>query len=82
MLKKIPKEFTRWVVIKCWCVQKFCGEVTEKAYEKPEPFTPGKIEEVKFELPAVAHTFKKGHRIMIQMQSSGFRLLTETRKNL
>ncbi len=45
-----------------------------KSYEKPEPFIPGKIEEVKFELPSVAHTFKKGHRIMIQIQSSWFPL--------
>ena len=42
--------------------------------EKPEPFTPGKITQVKWELPDVAHTFKKGHRIMIQIQSSWFPL--------
>jgi len=30
---------------------------------------------VKFELPDVAHTFKKGHRIMIQIQSSWFPLV-------
>jgi putative CocE/NonD family hydrolase len=45
-----------------------------KSYENPEAFTPGKIEEVKFELPSVAHAFKKGHRIMIQIQSSWFPL--------
>ena len=27
------------------------------SYENPEPFAPGKIEEVKFELPDIAHTF-------------------------
>ncbi|MFN4284328.1 MAG: CocE/NonD family hydrolase [Lacibacter sp.] len=45
------------------------------SFEKPEPFKPGKIETVKFELPDVAHTFKKGHRIMIQIQSSWFPLV-------
>jgi uncharacterized protein len=43
-----------------------------KSYETPAAFTPGKIESVKFELPSVAHRFKKGHRIMIQIQSSWF----------
>jgi putative CocE/NonD family hydrolase len=43
--------------------------------EKPEPFTPGKITNVKYELPDVAHTFKKGHRIMVQVQNSWFPLV-------
>lgn len=46
-----------------------------KSFEKPEPFTPNKIEQVKFYLPDVAHTFKKGHRIMVQIQSSWFPLV-------
>jgi len=45
------------------------------SFEKPEPFVPGKITEVKWELPDVAHTFLKGHRIMIQIQSSWFPLV-------
>jgi predicted acyl esterase len=45
------------------------------SYENPAPFTPGKIEEVKFELPSIAHSFKKGHRIMVQVQSSWFPLV-------
>ncbi len=44
------------------------------SFEKPEAFTPGKIETVKFELPDIAHTFKKGHKLMIQIQSSWFPL--------
>jgi len=44
------------------------------SFEKPSPFTPGKTERVKFELPDIAHTFKKGHRLMIQVQSSWFPL--------
>ncbi|MDX2047483.1 MAG: CocE/NonD family hydrolase [Chitinophagaceae bacterium] len=44
------------------------------SFEKPEAFTPNKVEKVKFELPDVAHTFQKGHRLMIQIQSSWFPL--------
>ena len=42
------------------------------SFEKPEAFTPNKITPLKFTLPDVAHTFKKGHRLMIQIQSSWF----------
>jgi uncharacterized protein len=44
------------------------------SFEKPEPFVPGKPTQVKFALPDVAHTFQKGHRIMVQVQSSWFPL--------
>jgi uncharacterized protein len=44
------------------------------SFEKPEPFVPNKITNVKYTLPDVAHTFKKGHKIMIQIQSSWFPL--------
>jgi putative CocE/NonD family hydrolase len=44
------------------------------SYENPSAFMPNKIEEVKFELPSLAHCFKKGHRIMVQIQSSWFPL--------
>ena len=46
-----------------------------KSFEKPEPFIPGNITEVKYAVPDVAHTFKKGHRIMIQIQNSWFPLV-------
>lgn len=46
-----------------------------KSYENPSAFTPNKTEEVKFELPPIAHTFKKGHRLMVQIQSSWFPLV-------
>jgi uncharacterized protein len=45
------------------------------SFEKPEPFVPNKITQVKFSLPDVAHTFQKGHRIMVQVQSSWFPLV-------
>ena len=44
------------------------------SFEKPEPFVPNKITAVKYALPDVAHTFKKGHRLMIQVQSTWFPL--------
>ncbi len=44
------------------------------SFEKPEPFTPGKIEEINFTMQDVNHTFRRGHRIMVQVQSSWFPL--------
>ena len=44
-------------------------------YKKPEPFVPGKISEVKINLNDACHTFKKGHKIMVQVQSSWFPLV-------
>ncbi|HJV22333.1 MAG TPA: CocE/NonD family hydrolase, partial [Holophagaceae bacterium] len=45
------------------------------SFEKPEPFTPGKPDQVAFALNDVFHTFKKGHRLMVQVQSSWFPLV-------
>ncbi len=42
------------------------------SYENPEPFVPGKVEEINIRLNDAFHTFKKGHKIMIQIQSSWF----------
>jgi hypothetical protein len=45
-----------------------------KSYEKPSAFTPGKVERVRYELPDISHRFRKGHRLMVQIQSSWFPL--------
>jgi hypothetical protein len=45
-----------------------------KSLEKPEPFVPGNPEKIEFVMPDVCHTFRPGHRIMIQIQSSWFPL--------
>lgn len=45
------------------------------SFEKPEPFVPGQITEVKYSLPDISHTFKAGHRIMVQVQNSWFPLV-------
>ena len=44
------------------------------SWEKPEPLTPGKEAEVDFTMPDLFHTFRRGHRIMVQVQSSWFPL--------
>lgn len=45
------------------------------SFEKPEPFVPNQPTTIKYDLPDIAHTFKKGHRIMVQIQSSWFPLV-------
>lgn len=42
------------------------------SFEKPQPLDPTTIETVKFTLPDVSHTFQKGHKLVIQVQSSWF----------
>ena len=44
------------------------------SFEKPEPFTPGQRARIEFWMPDVCHTFRVGHRIMVQVQSSWFPL--------
>jgi uncharacterized protein len=44
------------------------------SFEKPEPFTASKVEEVNFTIQDINHTFRRGHRIMVQIQSSWFPL--------
>jgi len=45
------------------------------SFEKPEAFTPNEVTKVTFEIPDTAHQFKKGHRLMIQVQNSWFPLI-------
>lgn len=55
------------------------GEVMRAKFRKsftvPEAMVPGKIENVKFDMQDAAHRFKKGHKIMVQIQSSWFPLV-------
>ena len=46
-----------------------------KSFESPEPFSPGEPAEVAFTLPDAYHTFRPGHRVMVQVQSSWFPLI-------
>lgn len=45
-----------------------------RSFERPEPFTPDVPDVLRFELPDVAHVFRRGHRVMVQVQSSWFPL--------
>jgi predicted acyl esterase len=55
----------------------FRGKFRNSTPENPEPqpFTPGETAVIQFRMPAVFHAFRRGHRIMIQIQSSWFPLI-------
>jgi uncharacterized protein len=44
------------------------------SWENPEALTPGKQADINFTMPDLYHTFRRGHRIMVQVQSSWFPL--------
>jgi putative CocE/NonD family hydrolase len=46
-----------------------------RSFESPEPFVPGKVEEIQFSMPDVYHCFRRGHRILVQVQSTWFPLV-------
>ncbi len=46
-----------------------------KSFSNPEPIEPGKVEEYTIELHSLNHVFKKGHRIMVQVQSTWFPII-------
>ena len=66
---------SRWAAIS----NSFAGEPFRgkfrRSFEKPEPFTPGKVEKIEFELPDIYHAFRRGHRLMVHVQSSWFPLV-------
>lgn len=45
------------------------------SFEKPEPLKPNETAKVEFTMPGITHTFKKGHKIMVQIQSTWFPLV-------
>ena len=45
------------------------------SFAKPEPMTPGKVEQYTIDLHGADHVFKKGHRIMVQVQSTWFPII-------
>jgi hypothetical protein len=46
-----------------------------RSFSEPVPFEPNEPDVISFEMPDVAHTFRSGHRLMIQIQSSWFPLV-------
>jgi predicted acyl esterase len=45
------------------------------SFDKPEPFESGKLSKLEFTMPDIFHTFRRGHRLMAQVQSSWFPLV-------
>jgi putative CocE/NonD family hydrolase len=45
------------------------------SFSEPEPFAPGKLSKIEYTMPDIFHTFRRGHRIMVQVQSSWFPLV-------
>ncbi len=46
-----------------------------KSMSKPVPFNPGQADRIEYSMPDICHTFRPGHRIMVQVQSSWFPLV-------
>jgi hypothetical protein len=45
------------------------------SFSKPEPLKPNQPTSIKYDMPDINHTFLKGHRIMVQIQSTWFPLM-------
>jgi putative CocE/NonD family hydrolase len=52
----------------------FRGRFRE-SFEQPKPFVPGQPAKIRMELLDVLHRFQKGHRLMVQIQSTWFPLV-------
>jgi predicted acyl esterase len=46
-----------------------------ESFETPKPFKPDEPTSVPFTIPDTYHTFRSGHRLMVQVQSSWFPLV-------
>ena len=61
------------------CQQLVRGDVFRgkfyKSFEKPAPLEPGQVTKIEFTMPDICHTFRRGHRLMVQVQSSWFPLV-------
>lgn len=60
------EQLIRWEVMRCQFLDSF---------SKPRALRPGKVERVTWKLPDMLHTFLKGHRVAIHVQSSMFPLI-------
>jgi uncharacterized protein len=45
------------------------------SFERPEPLKPNTVTKVEYVMPGIFHTFRRGHRIMVQVQSTWFPLV-------
>jgi putative CocE/NonD family hydrolase len=48
------------------------------SFERPAPLTPNVPTKLSYVMPGIVHTFKKGHRIMVQIQSTWFPLVARS----
>ena len=46
-----------------------------KSFEKPEAITPGAVLDYSFSLHTQSYSFRRGHRLMVQVQSTWFPLI-------
>jgi uncharacterized protein len=46
-----------------------------RGFDKPEPFQRGQVTPIEFTIPDICHTFRSGHRVMVQVQGSWFPLV-------
>jgi predicted acyl esterase len=46
-----------------------------KSFERPEPIAPGAVTPFSIDLHTANHVFQKGHRIMVQVQSTWFPII-------
>jgi len=46
-----------------------------ESFEVPKALVPGKLFEINYSMPDICHVFRRGHRVMVQVQSSWFPLV-------
>src|SRR5439155_582278 len=68
LLSRIPKVGGYQLII----VDEVFRSRFRKSFEKPEPIVPNQVTEYKIDLHTNDHAFLKGHRIMVQVQSTWF----------
>ena len=61
--------------MKCFCAANRFPARFRNSFEKPEPLKPNTPTKISYVMPGIVHTFKKGHRIMVQIQSTWFPLV-------
>jgi len=72
-----PEDFSKWETSGYQMIVR--AEVFRarfrNSFEKPEPVVPNQVTPYEIDLRSCNHTFKKGHRIMVQIQSSWFPII-------
>ena len=65
----------RWAATSSWCAASRSAASSGRASRSRSRSSPGQVAKVEFTMPDVFHTFRRGHRIMVQVQSSWFPLV-------